>query len=284
MASVPVPSADSPDHHRRARLWVVIAAVVGVAAIGLGLFFGSRPLPGPTAPATAASGPAPTTSESSSLEGVHVVLDPGHNGGNAAAAGEMAALVDDGRGGRKACNTAGTSTTDGYAEHAFTWDVALRTRALLEEAGARVTLTRPDDAGVGPCVDVRGRSAQEHDADVLVSLHADGSEDPEVAGYFAIVSDPPLNDAQAAPSRNLAAAMLGALAGAGFTPSSLYPGALSERPDLGTLNWAERPAVMLELAQMRNPAEAAVLESPDGRQRYAAAIAEGLARWVADRA
>ncbi len=281
---MPVPPADSPDRHRRTRVLVVVAAVIGVVAIGVGLFLGSRPLPVATAPLVAAPSPAPTTSAPSSLAGLHIVLDPGHNGGNAAAAREMATLVDDGRGGRKACNTVGTSTADGYPEHAFTWDVAQRARALLEEAGAQVTLTRPDDAGVGPCVDVRGRSPQEHDADLLVSLHADGAEDPDVAGYFAIVSDPPLNDAQAQPSRDLAAALLGALDVAGFTPSSIYPGALSQRPDLGTLNWAERPAVMLELAQMHNPAEAAVIESPDGRQRYAAAIIDGLARWAADQA
>ena len=46
---------------------------------------------------------------------------------------------------------------------------------------------------------------------------------------------------------------------------------------------AERPAVLLELAEMRNPEEAAVAESPDGRQRYAEAVVDGLEQWAADR-
>lgn len=263
-----------------------------LAAVAVGLYLGSRPLSTarPAAPPTGSAQSEQEAAEedtagdatSPALAGLHVVLDPGHNGGNAAATSEITAPVDDGRGARKACNTVGTSTASGYPEHAFTWDVADRARGLLEAAGAQVTLTRQDDAGVGPCVDERGSAAQAHDADLLVSIHADGSDDPTVRGYFAIVSSPPLNDAQGEPSRALAAALLDALGAAGFTPSPAYPGALSERADLGTLNWAERPAVMLELAQMRNPAEAALVESEDGRQRYADAIVAGVTAWAED--
>ncbi|MFD1506158.1 N-acetylmuramoyl-L-alanine amidase [Georgenia yuyongxinii] len=274
----------SPRRGRLGRAVLLLVTVVVVAAVALGLYLGARPLP--QEPAPAPPSPSPTTSATprpDPLAGLHVVLDPGHNGRNAAATAEVNAPTDDGRGGTKACNTVGTATLSGYPEHAFTWDVAVRTRALLEVAGATVTLTREDDAGVGPCVDERGRSAQEHDGDLLVSLHADGSEDPQVRGYFAIVSEPPLNEAQGEPSRALALAMLKALGAAGFTPSSSYAGALSQRPDLGTLNWAERPVVMLELAQMHNAAEAAVLETEEGRQRYAAAIADGVGRWAEER-
>lgn len=144
---------------------------------------GTSPSAAPSA--AAASGNAtPTLTPTSPLAGLRVVLDPGHNAGNGAAAATIARPVDDGRGGTKACNTTGTATRDGYAEHAFTYDVADRTRALLEAAGATVTLTR-GPTGVGPCVDVRGRSA--NDADLLVSLHGNGSESSAPHGFFAIV-------------------------------------------------------------------------------------------------
>ncbi|GAA4427418.1 hypothetical protein GCM10023169_27390 [Georgenia halophila] len=265
--------------------------LVALVAAAVGLRIGSAPLPAPEppAPTTAASSPTPTPSPTPEpppppLDGVHIVLDPGHNGGNADAVAQINESVGDGRGGTKACNTVGTSAASGYPEHAFTWDVAIRARDLLEDDGATVTLTRDSNDGVGPCIDVRGRSAQESGADVLVSVHANGSEDPAVRGYFAIVSDPPLNDAQGEPSRVLARHLLDALDDAGFTPSTAVPDALSERPDLGTLNWAERPVVMLELAEMRNPEEAALVESEEGRQRYAEAIAAGLLDWAAERA
>jgi N-acetylmuramoyl-L-alanine amidase len=288
MGAVPDPTHPAPA----ARVLRILGVLALVGLVVGGLLVGSRPLPempslnptsAPTAeprPTTEPSPSAMETSETRPLDGVHLVLDPGHNGGNAEAPGEVNAAVGDGRGGTKACNTVGTSTLGGYPEHAFTWDVALRTQELLEADGAEVTLTRQDDESVGPCVDVRGSTAADVDADALVSIHANGSENTAAKGYFAIVSAPPLNDAQGDPSRDLATHLLAALDGGGFSPSGSYAEALSERADLGTLNWAERPAVILELAEMRNAEEAALTESEEGRQRYAEAIAAGLRTWA----
>jgi N-acetylmuramoyl-L-alanine amidase len=217
------------------------------------------------------------------LAGLTVAVDPGHNGANAENPLTVNAPVPDGRGGTKACNTVGASTDGGYPEHAFVWDVASRLTERLTAQGAEVVLTRADDAGVGPCVDSRGRFPQEHGADVLVSVHANGTEDRGVRGFFAIVADPPVHEAQGAPSVALATDLVDALVAAGLVPSGRYDGAVSRRADLATLNHAERPAVMLELGEMRNPEEAALMESEDGRQRYADAVAAGLVAWAADR-
>ncbi len=144
-------------------------------------------------------------------------------------------------------------------------------------------LTRPDDAGVGPCVDARGRLPQEEGADLLVSLHANGTPDRRAHGFFAIVADPPVHEAQGEPSVALAHDLVAALGAAGFAPSSTVAaddGPLQRRADLATLNHAERPAVMLELGEMRNPDEAAVMESEEGRQRYADAVAAGITAWA----
>ncbi|MFB8229573.1 N-acetylmuramoyl-L-alanine amidase [Cellulosimicrobium sp. NPDC055967] len=243
----------------------------------------SAPAPEPTTaspdPTGAKTGPPPL------LAGLTVAVDPGHNGGNGADPLTVNAPVPDGRGGTKACNTVGASTDAGYPEHAFTWDVSSRLAEQLTGLGAVVVLTRPDDAGVGPCVDARGRFPQENDADVLVSVHANGTEDRRAHGFFAIVADPPVDEEQGAPSVALAHELVAALGEAGFAPSSSVAaddGPIQRRADLGTLNHAERPAVMLELGEMRNPDEAAVMESEEGRQRYADALAAGLVAWVAD--
>jgi N-acetylmuramoyl-L-alanine amidase len=205
-----------------------------------------------------------------------VVLDPGHNGGNAAAPAAIRRLVPDGRGGEKACNTTGTATDAGYPEHAFTFDVATRVAQRLEAAGVRVVLTRPDDDGVGPCVDERGRAGEENDAAAVVSIHADGA-DPAASGFHVAYSDPPLNPVQAGPARELANAVRDALRAGGF-PDSDYIGrdGLSARADLAGLNHATRPTVLVECANMRNPDEAALVSSPEGRDRYAVAITEGV--------
>ena len=75
---------------------------------------------------------------------------------------------------RKACDTTGTATASGYTEAAYNWDVAKRTRRVLENRGARVILTRKDNHSVGPCIDERARIANRAHADLRVSIHADG--------------------------------------------------------------------------------------------------------------
>ena len=124
----------------------------------------ATPSPRPEPPDPAPPPPAPV-----------VVLDPGHNGGNAAHPEIVNAQVPDGAGGTKPCNTTGTETDAGYPEHAFTWDVALRMRDRLTAAGVTVVLTRQDDAGVGPCVDVRGQLAGQVGAAAFVGIHGDGA-------------------------------------------------------------------------------------------------------------
>lgn len=216
------------------------------------------------------------------LSGWRIALDPGHNGGNADNPATINQLVSDGRDQLKPCNTAGTATASGYAEHEFTLDVALLLRLELEHLGATVLMTREDDDGVGPCVDVRGRFAEDVDADLMVSIHGNGSVNQHTEGFFAIVADPAISASQGRPSHDLAEDLLAALSAAGLTPSTSVPDALSERPDLATLNFARRPAVMLELGEMRNPDEAAFMESEEGQQIYASAIAEGILAWSAD--
>src|SRR5262249_53872830 len=86
---------------------------------------------------------------------VVVVLDPGHNGGNASHPEIINRQVPAGFGQTKACNTTGTATDAGYSEHAFNWAVASLVRQLLTQHGVTVVMTRNNDTGVGPCVNVR---------------------------------------------------------------------------------------------------------------------------------
>jgi len=214
------------------------------------------------------------------LLGWRIALDPGHNGGNADDLAAANQPVSDGRDALKPCNSTGTQTVTGYPEYAFTLDVAKRLRDDLERLGATVLLTREDDDGVGPCVDVRGRFAEDVDADLLISIHANGTASPSAEGFFAIVASPAISASQGVPSIDLAEAMIEALDDAGFTPSTTVEGALSERADLATLNFARRPAVMLELGEMRNPDESELMESGEGREAYAEAILHGVLAWT----
>jgi len=211
-----------------------------------------------------------------------VVVDPGHNGANAAHPEEIARPVDAG-GFTKACNTTGTATDDGVTESSINWAVAQLLRDRLRAAGAEVILTRQDDEGVGPCVDQRGRTAADAGADVLVSVHADGAP-ADAAGFHVIHPGlrPGYTDGTVEPSAALAAAVRDALVTGGFRPST-YVGedGLDQRDDLGTLNLARVPAVMVEAGNLRNRGDAAVLASPEGQARLADALAAGVEAYLA---
>ncbi len=205
-----------------------------------------------------------------------VVLDPGHNGGNAAAPGAIGAPVPDGAGGTKACNTTGTATDAGYPEHAFTWDVALRTRDLLVAHGVEVVLSRPDDTGVGPCVDVRGALPGQVGAAAFVGIHGDGAA-AGGSGFHVITSSlDPAGPEVAAGTDALAAALRDALVA--VVPPATYVGSggLDDRGDLAALNLATTPAVYVECGNMRNAGDAARMSDPAGRQAIAERLAAGV--------
>lgn len=247
---------------------------------------------GLVAPAAAAPGATDPEDEPTSakaavvlkpLAGWRVALDPGHNGGNADAGSRILQQVADGRGGTKSCNTAGTRALSGYPEHQFTLEVATALAERLERLGAEVEMTRTEDDGVGPCVDVRGRFAEDVDADLMLSLHGNGSASTEARGFFAIVSNPAVSPSQETPSLELAQDMIDALAGAGLQPSTVVGDAISERDDLATLNFARRPAVLLELGEMRNPDDAALMQSEEGQAQYVVGLTAGVLAWTEDR-
>jgi len=235
--------------------------------------------------------PAPTLEPEPDrpLAGWVVVLDPGHQLGNSAFPAQVNAPVDAG-GFTKACNTTGTATDDGYPEATFTWQVALETRRLLRELGARVLLTRSSNslAAWGPCVDQRGRAGNPNQpgptADLKVSIHGDGSLRSGAHGFHVIAPREvaPWTTDIAAPSLRLAEVVRDTLVADGFATST-YAGSegIDVRGDLGTLNLADVPTVLVELGNMRDPGDAALMTSAAGRRDYASALADSVARFVA---
>jgi N-acetylmuramoyl-L-alanine amidase len=69
------------------------------------------------------------------------------------------------------------------------------------------------------------------------------------------------------------------LVASGVQPST-YRGTdgLYGRADLAGLNLAQYPSILIEMGNMKNAEEAAVLTSTEGRARYAAAVTRGASR------
>ena len=219
------------------------------------------------------------------LVGQTVAIDPGHDGGN----GADPAFIDqpiDGGGFTESCDTTGTETAAGYPEHAFNFDVATRLTAILEAAGATVVLTRSTDTGVGPCVNVRAAIGNDAHAAVAISIHADGG--PVGGRGFDVIAPLPVtssisnNTAIVAPSGQLAVAVRNAFAADTGEPVSDYAGSdgIDERGDLGGLTLSTVPKVLIECANMQNPTDAALTESPSWRQLAAQALADGISTYL----
>jgi N-acetylmuramoyl-L-alanine amidase len=230
--------------------------------------------------ATSASALPAATAAPASIAGRIVFLDPGHNGANDAS---ISRQVPTGRGGTKDCQASGTSANDGYPEHTFTWETVLRIRQELTALGVRTAMSRGNDDALGPCVDERAAMANALHPDAIVSIHADGG--PATGrGFHVNYSSPPLNDVQAGPAVQFAQTMRDQLQGAGIaTANYIGQGGLYPRADLTGLNLAQYPSILVELGNMKNPADAALIESPEGRQKYADAVVRGIAGFLATR-
>ncbi|MCA0144897.1 N-acetylmuramoyl-L-alanine amidase [Blastococcus sp. LR1] len=268
-------------------------AVLVAAAVGAGYLVrtaGSSDAAAPVATSTspsssAAPSPAPSPTvpppPPPPLAGRTVVLDPGHNRDNGQHPAQIGRQVDAG-GFTKQCNTTGTATNSGVAEATVNWELALALRQRLEAAGARVVLTRDADAGWGPCIDERAAVANREGADLLLSLHADGSA-ASAHGFHVIAPGmlPGWTDDIAAESQRAAVAVRDALVAGGLTPATYLGSAgLDERTDLGTLNRSDVPAVMLEAGNLRHAGDAALLTSGEGQARVADALSAAVTQFL----
>nr|WSX52093.1 N-acetylmuramoyl-L-alanine amidase [Streptomyces sp. NBC_00974] len=268
-----------PDDSRPPRIVMPLAAskATGAAAAG------SAPSPAADASVPSAS-PSGTTAADRPLAGRVVVVDPGHNTGNFKHTTEISREVNIGTN-LKECDTTGTTTNAGYMEASFSMDVSRRLRTLLEAKGLKVVLTH--EAGperpFGPCIDERARIGNEARADAVVSVHADGVSAGSRGYHVILPAKVKGGGADTAPitesSRQLGERIAGNFARTtGSGPANYLGGGtgLVTRDDLGGLNLSTRPKVFIECGNMRDAKDAALLSSPEWRQKAAQGIADGI--------
>lgn len=159
----------------------------------------------------------------------------------------------------------GAKGPSGLWEPVATLAVAQRAKTLLERAGATVLMTRTDSLPVD--LFPRTRFAEEHDADVLVSIHANALPDgvnPFVNNGTSVYYFHPRS---AALARALDRALVAEL---GTRDLGMGRGdyALARNP------WM--PSALTEGLFMMIPEQEAMLASPDGQLRYARGVVRGI--------
>jgi N-acetylmuramoyl-L-alanine amidase len=263
----------------RRRLAAVVLLVV--PAVGVGAPASARADHGPLDfPHVVRQAATAVDRSAGPLAGRVIVVDPGHQLGNHNFPAQINAPVPAG-GFTKPCNTTGTATDGGYPEATFAWQVSRLVAARLRALGATVRMTRHANRQDrwGPCVDARGRAGNEIHADLKISVHADGSYVAGARGFHVIApaDRAPWTDDVHDSSMRLATSVRAGLQARGFPVATYVAGGdgLDVRSDLGTLNLSDVPVVMVELGNMRSAAEARVMASADGRDRYARGLVAG---------
>ena len=182
------------------------------------------------------------------LAGRTIVLDPGHP-------------------------PLGARGPTGLWEPVATLAVALKAKTLLEHAGATVLLTRSDSTPLE--LYPRTRFAEQHDADVLVSIHANALPDgvnPFTNSGTSVYYFQPRSAALARALERALVAELGV--------RDLGMG----RGDYALVRPTWMPAALTEGLFIMLPEQEAMLASEEGRQRYARGIARGIENFLRQRA
>ena len=143
-------------------------------------------------------------------------------------------------------------------------------------------MTRPNNAGIGPCVTTRAAIINVAQADVAVHIHADGG--PVGGRGFAIlepVADGP-NDAVIVSSAAFATILRDAFQTGTGMPVSTYDGVdgLQPRNNLAGLESDHGPRVLIECGNMQNPTDAAMLVSAAFQQSAGAAMAQAITAYL----
>jgi N-acetylmuramoyl-L-alanine amidase len=204
-----------------------------------------------------------------------VVVDPGHD----RRANLVTEPIGPGSATRKIKDGGGThGVVTGIAEPDLTLDVSLRLWALLRRAGVRVVMTRARTRGASMGNIARAQIANRAGAALFLRVHADGSSSPAARGTHTLA--PALRagwtDDVYRPSRRAAELVQAELVRAlGFPDRGIQ-----ERSDFTGFNWADVPAILVELGFMTNPVEDRALGRPSVRQRAALGLCRGTLRFL----
>jgi N-acetylmuramoyl-L-alanine amidase len=139
-------------------------------------------------------------------------------------------------------------------------------------------MTRTRTAGPSMGNVARAQIANRAGARLFLRVHADGAASPDARGTHTLI--PALRvgwtDDVYRPSRRAAGLVQEELVRAlGFPDRGIQ-----ERSDFTGFNWADVPAILVELGFMTNPAEDRALARPAVRQRAAIGLCRGTMRFL----
>lgn len=213
----------------------------------------------------------PFSDPESALKGKIICIDPGHGKPGVSIPYEKIAPGSNETKPGYAYGTTGVSTK--IPEYMLNMEVASRLRTALEARGCIVVMTREsNEENLGNIE--RARIGNEAGSDLVIRIHADGSDNPNVHGVSVLypgsryISDEML----LAKSKSAAQYIHDAVVQA----TGAKPRGIVRRDDLTGFNWTTRPVILIEMGFMTNPEEDRLLNSPEYQDRMVSGIVQGL--------
>jgi N-acetylmuramoyl-L-alanine amidase len=202
-----------------------------------------------------------------------ICLDPGH--GTLPAVGAQREPIGPGSRTLKVKDPGGAA-----GEAAVALAIARRTRDALVARGFRVAMTRNRAGYTGGNVE-RARFCNVRGAALMLRIHADGSTDPSAHGartFYPSLRRGWTDDVYAR-SRVAARTVQRAL----VASTDARDLGVQRRADLTGFNWADVPVILVETGFLSNARERRLLTSPRYQARVARGLADGAARFVANK-
>ena len=208
--------------------------------------------------------------------GKKIAIDPGHQGkGNSEkepigpGASQMKAKVASGTTGR----------TTGVPEYQLNLDVSLKLRDELEARGYEVYMIREtNDVNISNAE--RAKAAADAEADLLIRIHANGSENPSVAGALTMSptsANPYIDSETVKECQKLSQMVIEAFCEAtGAKNQGVY-----QTDEMSGLNWCTIPATIVELGYMTNPEEDVRMQTTSYQDSMVQGIANGIDQYFA---
>ncbi|MCI6041799.1 N-acetylmuramoyl-L-alanine amidase [bacterium] len=203
--------------------------------------------------------------------GRKVAIDPGHQAhGN----GEQEP-IGPGASQTKAKVASGTTgRTTGVPEYQLNLDVSLKLRDELKARGYEVYMIREDnDVNISNAE--RAQAAAGSGADILIRIHANGSENTSVAGALTMApsgSNPFLDGELVAKCQELSEIIISSFCEAtGANSQGVY-----QTDEMSGLNWCTIPATIVEMGYMTNPDEDIRMQTEEYQNQMVQGIANGI--------
>ena len=200
----------------------------------------------------------PSQGEGIGLAGRLIVIDPGHG-----------TIRDTGR------PDPGVVGYTGLTEKEVVMDISNRVADILTEKGANVVLTRTGPTNM--TLQERAPFANNLDADLFVSIHADGNANRDISGtttFFYAPADNPRLEPQRAQRARLAQLIQESVVEHGGRRDR----GVQQRPFV-VIRDTDMPSVLIEVAFLSNLVEEQLLADPEFRARIARGIAEGIEKY-----